>query len=271
MNFAKAHAYGNDFLYVIEGDVAGVALDALARELCHRHTGIGADGLIVYEQTGPRVAMRLFNADGSRAELSGNGLRALAALVLLDYEPAAAEVTVSTESGVRHLARTGRDGSRQLFRAAMGLPSALSRRTLDVAGETLSVVRLDIGNPHCVVLGALPDQPRFHRIGEALERHPLFLQRTNVEFVHVERPDLVRMLVWERGVGATASSGTGSCAALVAAAAFGGADRRADVAAPGGTQHVEWLEDAVYLTGWAEVLCQGRWLRPLASLRHAPA
>jgi diaminopimelate epimerase len=91
----------------------------------------------------------------------------------------------------------------------------------------------------------------------------MFAEGTNVEFVQVEAPDRVRMRIWERGVGPTASSGTGSCAALVAAAAFGGAQRDAEVIAPGGAQRVEWLEDSVYLTGWAEVLCQGDWLRPL--------
>ena len=125
----------------------------------------------------------------------------------------------------------------------------------------MDAVVLNIGNPQCVLLGPLPDDERFQRLGQALERHALFPDRTNVEFAVVERPDLVRIRIWERGVGPTMSSGTGSCASLVAAAAFGGAARDADVVAPGGSQRVEWRDDGVYLTGWAEVLCEGEWLR----------
>jgi diaminopimelate epimerase len=263
MNFAKAHAYGNDFLYVLEADVRGTVVEVLAREMCDRHTGVGADGLIVYEQTASRVAMRLLNADGSRAEISGNGLRALAALVLHEHGPLGASVTIATEGGLKQLVRSARQGSRQTFRAAMGQPGAIRQEPLEAAGESLIVVTLEIGNPHCVLIGPAPDEARFRRVGAALERHPRFPNRTNVEFVHVERPDLVNLRIWERGVGPTESSGTGSCAALIAAAQFGGAARQADVVAPGGTQRVEWNDQGVFLTGWAEVLCRGRWLRPL--------
>jgi len=114
-----------------------------------------------------------------------------------------------------------------------------------------------------VVLGPLPQDERFRRLGASLERHPMFREGANVEFAEVEARESVRILIWERGVGPTSSSGTGSCAALVAAAAFGGAARDADVIAPGGTQRVEWLDDNVYLTGWAEVLAEGEWLRAL--------
>ena len=99
--------------------------------------------------------------------------------------------------------------------------------------------------------------------GQFVERHQLFPERTNVEFAHVEAPDQVRILIWERGVGPTQSSGTGSCAALIAAASYGGANRDAEVIAPGGAQRVEWRDDSVYLTGWAEIVCEGEWLRPL--------
>lgn len=267
ITFAKAHAYGNDFLYVAGSEVRDAALDLLAREICERHTGIGADGLIVYERTGGEAVMRLFNADGSRAEVSGNGVRALGAL-LLDGEPQLeAELTVRTEGGTKRLARIGRDGPRQTFRSSMGAPADLRTITIDVAGESLSAVALNMGNPQCVVLGRLPDEARFRRLGAALERHQAFPEGTNVEFAVVERPTHVRMLIWERGVGPTSSSGTGSCAALVAAAAFGGAARAGEVAAPGGTQWVDWQADDVLLTGWAEVVCTGTWLRQIPRTR----
>lgn len=262
IRFAKAHAYGNDFLYVRDEDAAGVRLDALAREMCERHAGVGADGLIVYSPTARGATMRLFNADGSRAEVSGNGVRALAALLARHDARADVKLVIETESGTKHLARIGSNGVRQLFRASMGLPVGLGREQIDINGERLDVVVLNMGNPQAIVLGLLPEDVRFARVGSALERHPRFPEGTNVEFVQVERPDRIRIRIWERGVGPTSSSGTGSCASLVAAAAFGGADRDGEVVAPGGSQRVEWRDDNVYLTGWAEVLCEGEWIRP---------
>jgi diaminopimelate epimerase len=262
MRFAKAHAYGNDFLYVRSRDVApGVALDALARELCDRHTGIGADGLILYEPTPDGASMRLLNADGSWSEVSGNGVRGLAALLLQHDQRPDVTIAIHSEGGVKSLARTGRDGSRQTFRAAMGLPADLRQVTVTAAGESIQLAVMTFGNPQCVALGPLPDEARFNRLGPALERHAIFPARSNVEFAHVEAPGAVRILIWERGVGPTTSSGTGSCASLIAAAAFGGAARDAIVIAPGGPQRVEWRDDSVYLTGWAEVLVEGEWVR----------
>jgi diaminopimelate epimerase len=263
MHFTKAHAYGNDFLYIRADALArGAEPGSLARDLCERHTGIGADGLIVYEPASDGASMVLFNADGSRSEVSGNGVRGLAAILLNHDERTAVSVTIQTEGGVKHLTRTQQAGSRQMFRAAMGLPTDLRQVSLVVAGESLTAAVMTFGNPQCVVLGALPDEGRFQRLGPALERHPMFPDRTNVEFAAVEAADAVRISIWERGVGPTTSSGTGSCASLIAAAAFGGAARDATVFAPGGSQRVEWRDDNVYLTGWAEVLFDGEWLRP---------
>ena len=263
IRFAKAHAYGNDFLYVRKGEVEDADLDALTREMCDRHTGVGADGLIVYEATDGTVSMRLFNADGSRAEVSGNGVRALAALALRHDDRPHAELTIQTDAGPKRLVRIGRDQARQTFRAAMGAPSGVRQASMSVAGESVVAVILNIGNPQCVLLGPLPDAARFERLGAALERHALFGEGTNVEFAQVETPTRVRILIWERGVGPTTSSGTGACAALIAARRFGGAEAAADVVATGGTQRVEWEADGVYLTGWAEVLCEGEWFRQI--------
>lgn len=263
MRFAKAHAYGNDFLYIRGNAVAaGVALDTLARELCDRHTGIGADGLMLYEPTPDGASMRLLNADGSRSEVSGNGVRGLAALLLRDDDRSDVPITIHSEGGIKRLIRTGREGSRQTFRAAMGLPADLREVDVTAAGESIRLAVMTFGNPQCVALGPLPDDERFHRLGPALEHHQMFPARSNVEFALVEAPDRVRILIWERGVGPTMSSGTGSCASLIAAAAYGGAARDAQVVAPGGTQRVEWRDDSVYLTGWAEVVVDGEWLRP---------
>jgi diaminopimelate epimerase len=263
LHFTKAHAYGNDFLYVREelvrersaGDLA-----ALARTMCDRHMGVGADGLMLYAPAAGGAAMRLLNADGSWSEVSGNGVRGLGAILLRDDQRATADLVIQTEAGEKRLTRTARDGARHTFIAAMGLPRELRQVTADAAGEPLQLVVMDFGNPQCVVLGPLPDPARFERLGPALERHTLFPARTNVEFAQVESADAVRILIWERGVGPTLSSGTGSCASLIAAAAYGGAARDAEVIAPGGTQRVEWHADSVYLTGWAEIVFDGVWL-----------
>jgi diaminopimelate epimerase len=262
MRFAKAHAYGNDFLYVRADAAAGGSLERLAREMCDRHTGVGADGLIIYDAAPEGASMRLFNADGSRAEVSGNGVRGLGALLLRERKDAPG-FTIQTEAGPKTLTRAGGSVGRAVFRAQMGQPAGLRETTIDAAGESVQIAVMNLGNPQCVILGPLPDDERFRRLGAAIETHAMFPEHTNVEFASVEAAGLVRIRIWERGVGPTSSSGTGSCAALVAAAAFGGATRDADVAAPGGTQRVEWRDDSVYLTGWAEVVCEGEWLRTL--------
>ena len=175
-------------------------------------------------------------------------------------------MTVHTEAGSKRLtsAHSEAGGTRQTFRAAMGLPRDLRQTAITAGGETLQIAVMDFGNPQAVLLGPLPDRERFARLGSSLEHHQMFPAGTNIEFAQVESPESVRILIWERGVGPTFSSGTGSCAALVAAAAFGGASRQADVIAPGGPQRVEWLDDSVYLTGWAEILFDGEWLRETA-------
>lgn len=259
--FTKAHAYGNDFLYVTAGQLPGSNQAAWARRLCERHRGVGADGLILYTLTPQGATMTLLNADGSPSELSGNGLRGLAAIVAREWRRAGRlqdhEVFVETTAGVKRLVLEQADGASYRFAADMGQPTGIVERQIDVLGETLTATVLAVGNPQCVVLGPLPDDARFSRLGPALERHPAFPHRTNVEFAVVEAPDRVRIRIWERGVGPTESSGTGSCAAAVAAASHGGAARDVDVIAPGGTQRVVWTDDGITLTGWAEIVADG--------------
>lgn len=256
----KAHAYGNDFLCVPASDVHG-GLTALARAMCHRHHGIGADGVMVYEFRDRGATMRLLNADGSVSELSGNGMRCLAALVARTQDLSkGATLTIDTDAGIKTLELLSRDRERFTFRASMGQPVELHEVSIAAAGETVTASILRMGNPQCVVLGPLPDAQRFERLGPALSTHSMFPQGTNVEFAQVEARDRVRIMIWERGVGPTLSSGTGSSASAVAAAAHGGAARAVDVIAPGGTQRVEWDDDGVYLTGWAEVVFDGQWL-----------
>jgi diaminopimelate epimerase len=260
MRIVKAHAYGNDFLLVEDQD-RRVDIADTTRRLCDRHRGVGADGVIYFRLRPAGATMRLFNADGSPSELSGNGLRCLAALVARAQDLAAgSHVTVETDAGEKVLRLLEREQHRFTFLAAMGEPTDLREVEIPVLGERITASVLRMGNPQCVVLGPLPDAERFNRLGPALATHPMFPAGTNVEFASVDAPAHVRILIWERGVGPTSSSGTGTSASAVAAAAHGGAARVCEVHAPGGTQRVEWREDGVYLTGWADLVFDGEWL-----------
>ena len=209
--------------------------------------------------------MLLFNADGSPSELSGNGVRCLGALVARDQRSAA---------GRRHHRRHGR--GRKASRAPGERRSAIhvphvpwpARRTFAAwhsrrPGNGLTATVLGMGNPQCVVLGSLPDAERVRAAGAGAghARRVSCGHERRVRRGGLTRPE-VRILIWERGVGPTTSSGTGTAASAVAAAAHGGASRDMQVIAPGGTQRVEWRDDGVYLTGWAEVVFAGEWLAP---------
>lgn len=262
MRLIKAHAYGNDFLFVPAADAAGDR-PALARALCHRHLGAGADGLILFSLGPSSATMELFNADGSESELSGNGLRCLAAIVAREQSLGAdTVVAVDTGAGPKALTLLAQDGARYKFRAAMGQPEDIRQVQLSAGGESLSPVVLRMGNPQCVVLGPLPNEWRFGKIAPELAKHWMFSAGTNVEFAFVETPERVKIMIWERGVGPTTSSGTGASAAAVAAARYGGANREVDVIAPGGTQRVEWRDEGVFLTGWADIVFDGQWTGP---------
>lgn len=270
VGFVKAHAYGNDFLFVEEGGAGDAALDGLARDICRRQHGVGADGLIVYRRTPAGAAMRLLNADGSRAEVSGNGVRCLGALLVDSVSGDAAgaragPLEIETEGGLKTLVLLRAEPPRFTFRAGMGRPLGLREEELAVGGERVRVVVLSVGNPQCVVLSSSMDEveSRFRRLGRLLATHDRFPEGTNVEFATVERPDRIRIRIWERGVGPTLASGTGACAAAVAAARYGGAARSADVISPGGAQRVDWTEEEIRLTGWADIVARGRWVPPL--------
>ena len=142
----------------------------------------------------------------------------------------------------------------------MGEPEQIEQHAFQIGDQSLTAVTLRVGNPQCVVLGEVTEA-RLHTIGRALAVHPHFPEGTNVELATVEAPDRVRILIWERGVGPTEASGTGACAAAVAAIRFGGAARDVQVASPGGTQRVEWDDEGLFLTGWAELVAECRWLK----------
>ena len=257
MNLIKSHALGNDFLLI---DAAQIASDRnvsdLARDVCERHRGIGADGLLIFTHPERQVSMRLLNADGSPSEISGNGLRCLAAW--LAHTGATGEIVVDTDAGRKRLRLLEHSGNRYTFSAAMGQPEQIALESIAVHGVDVEAVTLRVGNPQCVVLGEVTTT-RLEILASALAVHPRFPEGTNVELATVEAPDRVRILIWERGVGPTEASGTGACASAVAAAAFGGAQRAVDVISPGGTQRVEWTDETIWLTGWAEIVAEVDW------------
>ena len=214
---------------------------------------------MIYEPRDTGAASRLLNADGSPSEVSGNGVRCLAAWLAEERDLAAGErLVIDTGAGPKTLTLLSIEGPRRVFRASMGAPADLRQVDLDVGDGPVTAVVLRVGNPQCVVLGPVTDE-RLHTLASRLAVHPFFPEGTNVELATVEAPDRVRILIWERGVGPTEASGTGACAAAVAAAAFGGANRACDVIAPGGVQHVEWTADDIWLTGWAEIIGRIEW------------
>ena len=263
----KAHAFGNDFVLVESRAVKSATdLPALAQAICARHRGIGADGLIVYSTTPKGASMRLLNADGSRSEVSGNGVRCLGAWIAsqrgVPMPGQQAPIEIQTEAGTKRLELLSYQDGRYTFRAAMGLPEHVTKATLDVDGRPIEVVTLRVGNPQCVVLGEV-SQERLQNVASRLAVHTHFPEGTNVELAEVESPDRVRILIWERGVGPTEASGTGACAAAVAAIQYGGASRDVEIVSPGGSQRVEWTADGLFLTGWAELIAEAAWLAPV--------
>ncbi len=263
MRLVKAHAYGNDFLLLPAADTAPSAdVASLARRVCDRHGGIGADGLMIVVETERGARTRLLNADGSRSEISGNGIRCVAAwLARTRGLGPGAQVVLETDAGLRSIEVLGIDGTRYSCRAEMGQPEGLRQVPIDVAGHTVTAVVLRVGNPQCVVIGPPGDLTfdRLHTVAAGLAVHPCFPEGTNVELATVEAPDRIRILIWERGVGPTEASGTGACAAAVATAMYGGAARVSDVVSPGGTQRVEWTDSGILLTGCAELTGAVEW------------
>jgi diaminopimelate epimerase len=252
--FTKAHGAGNDFLLTWEDMVPpGCDLPAIARALCARHEGIGADGWMLVR----RNAIRLFNADGSEPEISGNGTRCAGAF-LLEGQPAN-EITIQTGAGPKHLRLISNQARHWMFEMDMGLPRFQTedvRKVLPVERSLGEVTLLDAGNPQCVVF---VDQfpPEWQAIGAEVERHPYFPKRTNVSFVRVTDRHNLGVRFFERGVGATKSSGTGSTGAAVAAILRGLAYSPVTVQTEAGDLLIRW-DDSVYLTGPAALIGQGK-------------
>ena len=168
-------------------------------------------------------------------------------------------IDIETEAGIKRLELLGVEANRYTFRAAMGIPEQVTQTTIDVDGVPVEAITLRVGNPQCVVLGEV-SSARLHTVAAKLAVHPHFPAGTNVELATLEAPNRVRILIWERGVGPTEASGTGACAAAVAAIQYAGAARDVQVVSPGGAQRVEWTDEGLFLTGWAELVAEAAWL-----------
>jgi diaminopimelate epimerase len=256
MRFTKMHGVGNDFIVFGAQEVAGLDLPYLARRVCDRHFGVGADGILVPVSSDVAdLKMVYFNSDGSPSEMCGNGLRCLARYALDRGLIEGGALTVETGAGVKKVVLLGNGSSR----VDMG-PPGFGR---EVGLHGFRFLRVSVGNPHAVTflgseeeVGALD----LREVGPPVGNDPLFPEKTNVEFVHVRGEHEVRMRVWERGAGETLASGSGSCAAAVAAVWRGLAQSPVRVHLDGGVVEIEWAGDPaepVYMRGPAEYVCEG--------------
>ena len=255
--FTKASACGNDFL-IIDGIHAPAGLHEFSRQVCDRHNGVGADGVEwLFPAQDADVRARLINADGSEAEISGNGTRCVAAcLVSRDGKD---QLRIRTGAGTKLCRLVSRNGNHFEFEMDMGEPQVGDDFSIKVAFGEVHGTPVSMGNPHYVVF-VKEFSPAWQ--GEAAEigRHHDFKYGINVEFVRIKSKNDIEVRFYERGVGETQSSGTGSCASAVAAVAAGRANSPLNVHAPGGTQVVRWTDKNVLLLGPAQLICQGEYL-----------
>jgi diaminopimelate epimerase len=268
INFTKAHACGNDFLIVTEADASGYNWAELTRHLCARTTSVGADGIEFFAWTGPKSGrIRLHNADGSIAEISGNGTRCVAAWMAHELHAQAGDVfEIMTDAGKR-LCRMNALSVTAGFTVAvttgMGVPSFEPYTVTLDAGLCIAGIAVLTGNPHFVIVVDNTDFDvagmGWQAIGAEICEHPHFPHQTNVEFVRVLNPGRIEIRIFERGVGPTTSSGTGSSAAATAAMAFMKCLSPLAVMAPGGAQSVAWEGPGteLFLTGPASLIARG--------------
>ncbi len=259
--FVKAHACGNDFL-IIEETAAGRRHRELAHRLCARNTGVGADGIEFLERRSDgSLFLRLFNSDGSEAELSGNGTRCVAAWLAASED--LETVSLGTHGGVRNCRVISSKGSNYQIESGMGLPRVIQRTiVVEGVGEVAGAM-VNVGNPHFVIRVDTNDFAAhglpWEALGARISISPLFPHGTNVEFVKVKSAEEIEFRIYERGCGPTASSGTGTCASATAAISLWDAGRELTAVAPGGAQRVVWPsnEKQMMLTGPAEIVCVG--------------
>ena len=266
--FTKLHGLGNDYIYLnaFTEQIEEYDLAELARILSDRHFGVGGDGIILIMPTQTAdFRMRIFNADGSEAEMCGNGIRGLAKYVHEQGMTDKTTVTVETGAGVLRVALTVQDAVVTAATVDMGKPrldrsqipmlgepanEPVIDQPLQVNGDSFNITCVSMGNPHCVIFVDDVDHFTVGDIGPLIENHQLFPERINVEFVTVLDRERVNMRVWERGAGETLACGTGASASVVAGVLTDRTDRQVEVDLLGGPLQIEWHEDEhVFMTG----------------------
>ena len=276
MDFVKMHGLGNDFVFIEDKTGQDKDYTVLARAMCNRHTGIGADGLIVIVDS--RVAdvrMRIINSDGSEAEMCGNGIRCFANYVYDSRIIEKKQFTVETPAGIMEPEITvGADNKAELITINMGRPSfnrseipmegtdgRVLNEDLGVDGENWKITSLLMGVPHTVTYVDDVDSVDIEKIGPLFEKHEAFPKHTNINFAQQMDDRTVKVRTWERGAGATLACGTGSCSVAVASFLNGRTGREVDIQLPLGTLHIEYREEDgnVYMTGPAAVSFTGTW------------
>lgn len=276
MDFVKMHGLGNDFVFIEDKTGQDKDYTALARAMCNRHTGIGADGLIVIVDS--RVAdvrMRIINSDGSEAEMCGNGIRCFAKYVYDNGIIEKKRFTVETPAGIMEPEITvGEDNKAELITINMGRPSfnrseipmegtdaRVLNEDLCVDSENWKITSLLMGVPHTVTYVDDVDSVDIEKIGPLFEKHEAFPKHTNINFAQQMDDRTVKVRTWERGAGATLACGTGSCSVAVASFLNGRTGREVDIQLPLGTLHIEYREEDgnVYMTGPAAVSFTGTW------------
>lgn len=281
IHFWKYHSLGNDYLVLEPGRLLTALTPSQCRWLCHRHYGIGGDGLLFgpSPSTSADFKLRIYNPDGSEAEKSGNGLRIFARHLwdrgqIARFATGQADsVRLETLGGIVQalILAQGRQVRVEMGQAIIETPinpeTGLPVETLQIGEQALPICRVSLGNPHCVVLRSAPPDPGLaHSLGPWIERHPLFPQRTNIQFLYVRDRGNLHIEIWERGAGYTLASGSSSCAAFFAALRLGLCDEQVAVHMPGGTLKVEIQPgDQIIQTGPVEKICEG-WIEELKDL-----
>ena len=255
--FVKAHACGNDFILVDSRHVPG-NVSAFTVAICDRRHGVGADGVeVMYADPQIDARIRLINADGSDAELSGNGTRCVAALLVA--ERGGSVVAIRTGAGIKVCTLTARSEQSFEFDMAMGQPDVGEPMTIKLASREVTGIPVSMGNPQYVVfVDSFP--PGWQVEAAEIEAHHDFKYGTNVELVHIKSKEDIEIRIFERGAGETQSSGTGSCASAVAAIATGRALSPVRVHSAGGSQVVRWEKNEIVLRGPAHIVCRGEFL-----------
>ena len=255
-DFAKYHATENDFVVLVDTEVS----PELARRVCDRHRGVGADGLLSLNRDGDHFRMVIYNADGSRPEMCGNGFRC-AIKHLVDQRLMQPPYRLMTDAGLLN-ARTevGGDGKVSEVSVDLGPPrTPVSEARVEIGGEVIIGHEVSMGNPHFVVASNNPAEDA-QRLGPVLSKHPHFPKQVNVEFVNFLEQHQVTAVVFERGVGITRACGTGACAAAVVGASLGHTSWPLSVKLPGGTLRIEHLKDGhIEMTGSVVHVFDGQW------------